>query len=231
MHVQHHFAFEDQRAVDLRVRADHDARRLALARVEPALARLFDVDAAVHVRARADGHVAVDRLDAAAEVAVDQADRAVHRHDVVADLAAAVDVDAAVDGLDAVVDLRLGADADAAVDRGERAHADVVAGVDAAVDRLGLVRAGVVLDADAPVHRGEVAVGPAGLGGDAAVDLVDAVLGEGGQGRRGEQKAQGEGDAGARHGGNSWNGPVWMRRTRVRFNPLRYNPPLSFAMV
>ena len=72
---------------------------------EPAVVvRLLDVDAAAHVRADADGDVAVDGFDAAADVGVDQADRAVHGLDAAADVAAAVDEDAAVDGFDAAVD-------------------------------------------------------------------------------------------------------------------------------
>ena len=74
-----------------------------------------------HVRVDADGDVAVDGLDAAADVGVDQADGAVDGLDVAADVAAAVDEDAAVDGFDAAGRCcTLRADADAAVDGFQR---------------------------------------------------------------------------------------------------------------
>src|SRR4249919_3303714 len=208
VHVEHHLALEHQRAVHLRIRTDDDARRLVLVHREPARAGLLDMDAAVHVRADAHGDVAVDRLDARAQVRVDQADRAVHRFHALGDVAAAVDEDAAVHRLDAIGDARLGAHADAAVHGGQPAGAHVVEGLDAAVDCIGVAGARARFDADAAVDGRQIAVGLAGLGGDAAVDLVDVfVVGLGGGGTAGEGhcEAQGEGEAGARHGERPWN--------------------------
>src|SRR5690606_14662693 len=100
VHVQGDFAFEHQLAVDHRVGSDHDPRLAVVAELDrhPVAGRLADLDAAVDVRIDPDRDVAVDGLDAAAQLGPDDADRAVDRFDVVGDIAAAVDEDPAVDG-------------------------------------------------------------------------------------------------------------------------------------
>ena len=92
------------------------------------------MDTAHDVRTHADGDVAVHGLDAAAEIGIDHADRAIHRGHVAAHVAATVDEDAAIDGFHVAVDLRPLAETDAAVDRGDGTRGDVVPGFDAAVD-------------------------------------------------------------------------------------------------
>src|SRR3569623_1044893 len=133
MHVQLDLALEHQRAVDDGVGPDDDPRRRVPAETDrdPAGARLFDLDAALDVRTDADGDVAVDGVDAAIQVGVDQADRTVDGGDVLGDVAATVDDDAAVDGLDAAADLHACIQVDAAVDRGQAAAVDVVGDLDA----------------------------------------------------------------------------------------------------
>src|SRR3569623_688054 len=143
MHVQLDLALEHQRAVDDGVGPDDDPRRRVPAETDrdPAGARLFDLDAALDVRTDADGDVAVDGVDDAVQVGVDQADRAVDGGDVLGDVAAAVDEDAAVDGFDAATDLRARIEVDAAVDRGQAPALHVVVDLDAAVDGLGVADA------------------------------------------------------------------------------------------
>src|SRR5690606_22632862 len=198
-HVQAHLALELQRALDHRARADHHPR-LALGRgLEPAAAAL-DAEAAGHHRADADGDVAVDRLDVAAQLGLDQPDGAVDGLDVAGHGAAAVDEHAAVDGLDAAGGLHVAADADRAVDRVQAADAGVGADLDAAVDGAGVAGLGAVADADAAVDGVQLTVDGAGGDLDAAVDLAD-VVGRPGRGH-GQQQAEGDGgEAGLGHGG------------------------------
>src|SRR5690554_5003196 len=125
VHVQRHVALELQRALDHRAGPDDDA---LAPRAEPdrhpVAARLADPHAAVHVRADADGEVAVGHVDVAPDFGRDQADGAVGIADIAADLAAAADQHAAVDGFDAARDPRALADADAAIDRGQTVACD-----------------------------------------------------------------------------------------------------------
>src|SRR5690606_6893623 len=197
VHVEPDLAFEHQRAVDHRVRADHDPRHLPLAEADAEAVRLLHPQAAPDARAGADGDVAGHRLDAAPDVGVDQPDRAVDRADAAFHAPAAVDEDAAVDGLQVAADARVAAEVDAAVDGGDVAGGHFVAGIDAAVDGLHVAGAGAALQVDAAVDGAEVAVGLAGFRGDVAVDLVDvaAVLGERGRG----QRDQGEEEQGSVH--------------------------------
>src|SRR5690606_14450285 len=117
----------------------------------PVAARLADPHAAVHVRADADGEVAVGHVDVAPDFGRDQADGAVGIADIAADLAAAADQHAAVDGFDAARGPRALADADAAIDRGQPFAGDVVAGGDAAVGGRRRARSDAVGDSDAAV--------------------------------------------------------------------------------
>src|SRR3546814_2985326 len=112
---------------------------------------LVDLQPAAYVRVDADGDVAVDGLDAAAQLGGDDADRAVDRFDALGDVAAAADEDAAVDRLDAAADARPLADADVAVDGAQVLGLDVVAGLDAAVDGLCVPGVRAALRADAAV--------------------------------------------------------------------------------
>src|SRR5690606_9365004 len=98
--VQAHFALDPQRTFDHGARAEHHARLALGCGLEPAGASA-DPDAAADHRADADGDIAVDGFDVAADAGLDQADGAVDGLDVAADRAAAVDEHAAVDGLDA----------------------------------------------------------------------------------------------------------------------------------
>ena len=181
------------------------------------------MDAALHVRARADGHVAVDRLDAAADIGVDQADRAVHGLHATAHAAAAIHVDPAIHGLEAAFDAGTLAEADAAVDGRHVAGGHVVAGLDAAVDGLDILGARAALQVDAAVDGAEVAVGLAGLRGDAAVDLVDVAAGRGRIVGEGEAAGgdQGQAEQGAVHAGLRWvlqavmqGAPAWFTAPR-----------------
>src|SRR6478672_200195 len=177
MHVKHHVAFEHQCAVHHRARTDHDARDALLAPLHAIASRLLDADAALHMPAHADGDVTVHGLDAAAEIGIDQPDRAVHGGHVFAHIAAAIDEDAAVDGFDVAIDARLLAEADRAVHGRDRARSDVVRRLDAAIHGLHAACARAVFEVDATVDGAEVAVGLARAGGDAAVDLVDVAAG------------------------------------------------------
>src|SRR5690606_35856816 len=168
----------------------HDALPIFDLHREPVRTRPADGDAAAHVRAHAHGDVAADGADIAGQVDGDQADRAVHGAHVAADAAAAVDEDAAVHRLHVATDARARADADLAVDRGQAVGDHVVAGVDAAVDGLGVLDLGAGLDGDAAVDGFHVAVGAPGLGHDAAVDLADVLLRQRRRGR--QQRAAGQ---------------------------------------
>src|SRR3546814_20434000 len=175
VHVQRDLALEHQVAFHHRIGSDHDARLAVAAELDrqPGRVLLVDLQPAAYVRVDADGDVAVDGLDAAAQLGGDGADRAVDRFDALGDVAAAADEDAAVDRLDAAADARPPADADVAVDGAQVLGLDVVAGLAAAVDGLCVPGVRAVLPADAAVAGVQVAVHLAGLGGDPAVHLFD----------------------------------------------------------
>src|SRR5690606_27298965 len=97
VHQQTPVAFEYQRTLHLRLRANDHKRRL-LAEAQPLSARLGVMDAADDVRVRAHGEVAVVHLDVTVDPGADQPDRAVDRADIAADLTATIQVDLAVDG-------------------------------------------------------------------------------------------------------------------------------------
>src|SRR3546814_5488215 len=103
VHVQRDLALEHQVAFHHRIGSDHDARLAVAAELDrqPGRVLLVDLQPAAYVRVDADGDVAVDGLDAAAQLGGDDADRAVDRFDALGDVAAAADEDAAVDRLDA----------------------------------------------------------------------------------------------------------------------------------
>src|SRR3546814_304296 len=164
----------------------------------------------LYVRVDADGDVAVDGLDAAAQLGGDDADRAVDRFDALGDVAAAADEDAAVDRLDAAADARPLADVDVAVDGAQVLGLDVVAGLDPAVDGLCVPGVRAVFQADAAVDGFQVAVHLPGLGGDAAVHLVDVgAVGRRGHGAGSQQQRQREGQGKAGQDGHGvdsgWN--------------------------
>src|SRR5690606_33769653 len=83
--------------------------------VQPAAARLADVDAAVDGRIRADQDVAVDRFDRAADPGRLQPDVAVHVAGIAADHGAAFERNAAVDRVRAAREPRIRGEPDTAV--------------------------------------------------------------------------------------------------------------------
>src|SRR5690606_989128 len=91
--------------------ADRHPRLAGRPALEPA-GGAADGDATPDDRADAHGDIAVDGLDVAADLGLDQADGAVDRLDAAADGAAAVDEDAAVDGLDAATGLHAALEAE-----------------------------------------------------------------------------------------------------------------------